>query len=246
MSDKEPIISLRNLSVSYRPQKHFKSKIKQPINALKNIDLDIYRGEKLGIIGRNGSGKSTLMKILAGIIGPDSGSITIADPKPHIQLLSLGVGLEGHLSGRENAVLNGLLLGKSRKHMLGRIDAIKDFSELGDFFEYPVNTYSTGMVARLCFAVAMESEPDVLLLDELLGVGDASFAKKSADAIKGRLSSDKTVVLISHNAEVINQLCNRAIWIDDGTTMEEGHTNTVSQKYLNSFNQEYSKQKIAV
>ncbi|HCR37137.1 MAG TPA: ABC transporter, partial [Opitutae bacterium] len=168
--------------------------------------------------------------LLAGVICQDRGELYVKKGL-HGQLLSLGVGLEGHLSGRENAVLNGMLLGKTRKYMLNCVEKIKEFSELGDFFDCPVNTYSSGMVARLGFSVAMEVEPDVLMLDELLGVGDVGFAEKSNKAMEEKFSSEKTVILISHNPNTIHRLCDRAVWIDNGRTVMEGSTDVVSEKY---------------
>ena len=139
-----------------------------------------------------------------------------------MQLLSLGVGFEGCLTGRENAVLNGMLLGHSRRTMLSRVEAIKQYSGLTDFFEYPVNTYSSGMVVRLGFSVAMESSPDVLLLDELLGVGDASFQAKSERTLQEKFHGAKTVVLISHDPAQIAHLCTRVIWMDQGRVRADG------------------------
>ena len=199
------------------------------------MSFDVFEGDKLGIIGRNGSGKSTLMRILARIYDPDAGSVHFTR-KIHLQMLSLGVGFEGTLTGRENAVLNGMLLGKSRAHMLGRLESIKEFSELGDFFEMPVATYSSGMVLRLGFSVAMETDPDVLLIDEVLGVGDASFARKSQDALVARFSSRLTVIMISHDPGVISKFCNRAVWIEQGRTKMDGLPVEVAAAYLQASN----------
>jgi lipopolysaccharide transport system ATP-binding protein len=208
---------------------------KTKIWALHDVSFDLFEGEKLGIIGRNGSGKSTLMKILAKIFEPDGGAVVYSRPL-HVQLLSLGVGFEGSLSGRENAVLNGMLLGKSRQHMLSRLDKIRDFSELGEFFDLPVATYSTGMSARLGFAVAMETEPEVLLIDEILGVGDARFAAKSQAALRDKFGGNRTVVLISHQAATIKKMCTRAVWIEAGRTIMEGDVDTVTAAYNAAIN----------
>ena len=155
------LLTVKDVGLCYRLHKQIFHK-PQEIWALKSLSFQLYQGEKLGIIGRNGTGKSTLMKLLGGIFSPSRGTLTW-HKKVHVQLLSLGVGFEGSLTGRENAILNGMLLGKSRKTMLSRVEAINDYSELGEFFDYPVNTYSSGMMIRLGFAVAMESDPDVLL-----------------------------------------------------------------------------------
>jgi lipopolysaccharide transport system ATP-binding protein len=225
-----PLISVQQVALCYRYQKSIFARHKSKIWALHDITFDLFEGEKLGIIGRNGSGKSTLMKILAKIFEPDGGTVAYSRPL-HVQLLSLGVGFEGSLSGRENAVLNGMLLGKSRKHMLSRLDKIKDFSELGEFFDMPVSTYSTGMGARLGFAVAMETEPEVLLIDEILGVGDARFATKSQAAVREKFGGQHTVVLISHDADTIKKMCTRAVWIEKGRTVMAGDVDTVAAAY---------------
>ena len=232
MSKKEDaLIKLRNVSLVYRPLRQIFSKSQSCINALHDLSFDIYQGEKLGIIGRNGAGKSTLMRLIAGVIKADSGKITFRK-KVNIQLLSLGVGLERSLSGRENAILNGMLLGKSRKYMLDRVEAIKAFSELDNFFELPVHTYSSGMITRLGFSVAMEANPAVLLLDELLGVGDASFREKSKQAMLNRFRSDQTIVLISHDTKTVRDLCDRVIWVEKGRSIMEGDSQEVISAYL--------------
>ena len=199
--------------------------------ALNNVTLEVRRGETLGILGSNGAGKSTLMKLMAGIVAPDRGTAW-RDPGERITLLSLGVGFESTLTGRENAILSALLLGLHRQTIDKRLDRIRDFSELGEFFEQPVYTYSSGMMARLGFSVALEVQPDVLLLDEVLSVGDQSFNEKSALAIRGLMESDRTVVLISHDMHTIRELCDRAVWIDRGETRAEGTVEEVAAQYL--------------
>lgn len=225
------LISLDNVGLCYRPLRTIFSRTKKEIWALRGLNLQIYEGEKLGIIGRNGCGKSTLMRILAGIYGVDEGRVQFARPNVHVELLSLGVGFEGNLTGAENAVLNGMLMGKSRAHMLERLDRIRIFSGLGEFFDYPVYTYSSGMNLRLGFSVAMETDPDVLLIDEVLGVGDEAFMEKSETAIKEKFTSDRTVVMISHDAAVIRRMCQRAVWLENGRILAEGDPATVTEKY---------------
>ena len=188
--------------------------------APRSLSFELYEGEKLGLIGRNGSGKSTLTKLLAGIFSPSCGSLHW-HRQAQVQLLSLGVGFEGSLTGRENAILNGMLLGHSRRTMLSRVEAIKEYSELGDFFELPVNTYSSGMNMRLGFSIAMQSNPDVLLLDELLGVGDASFQAKSEKTLREKFRGTRTVVLILHDPVPIVHLCTRAIGLHQGAVRAE-------------------------
>jgi lipopolysaccharide transport system ATP-binding protein len=226
-----PLISLRHVGLAYsNPLARLRGR-DQRIHALRDVSFDVREGDKLGIIGRNGCGKSTLIRLLARVYEPDTGTVSFSRPV-HTQMLSLGVGFEGSLTGRENAVLNGMLLGKTRTHMLTRLGKIKEFSELGDFFEMPVGTYSSGMVLRLGFSVAMETDPDVLLIDEVLGVGDASFARKSRLAIEERFTSRHTIVMISHDPHIITSMCNRAVWIEDGRTMADGPPAEVGAAYL--------------
>ncbi len=231
-SDPPPLISVRHVGLAYaNPLARFTFGRDRRIHALRDVSFDVREGDKLGIIGRNGCGKSTLMRILARVYDADTGTVEFSR-QVHIQMLSLGVGFEGSLTGRENAVLNGMLLGKTRTHMLERIESIKAFSELRDFFEMPVATYSSGMVLRLGFSVAMETEPDVLLIDEVLGVGDAAFAEKSRQAIIERFSAHGTIIMISHDPTIIAALCNRSVWIDQGRTMADGPPAEVSAAYL--------------
>jgi len=224
-----PVISLQNAGVCYRLKRKIAGSNRYW--ALNDISLEVRKGETLGILGSNGAGKSTLMKLMAGIVAPDRGTAW-RDPDEKITLLSLGVGFESNLTGRENAILGGLLLGLHRQTIDKRLDKIRDFSELGEFFEQPVYMYSSGMLARLGFAVAMEVHPDVLLIDEVLSVGDHAFQEKSAEAIRGLMASDRTVVLISHAMSTIVELCDRAVWIDRGSTKAEGTVEEVSAQYL--------------
>ena len=221
---------ISNISASYWKRSGFLRRDK--FWALKNISFEINHGETLGIIGRNGVGKSTLLRLLAGIIVPDSGEIELFDCKK-ASLLSLQVGFIGHLNGRENAILSGMLLGMSRKYIEEHIDEIIEFSELGDFFEQPVKTYSSGMKARLGFSVSFLANPDILLLDEVLGVGDAAFQIKSTKAMKEKIQSNKTIVLVSHNTNMIRELCDRAVWIEDGVTRKQGNVENVINEYNN-------------
>jgi lipopolysaccharide transport system ATP-binding protein len=226
----EQLISLHEAGICYRRSHGFFKGQRSEFWALKSISLEINQGETLGVLGRNGAGKSTLMRVLAGIILPDRGTIRL-QPGLRTTLLSIGVGSHSTLSGRQNAILNGMMLGATRKQMISRLDQIKEFSELGDFFEEPIYTYSSGMHARLGFATAMEVDPDIMLIDEMLSVGDSSFQRKSSDALLERLKSGKTGVLISHDAVTIARLCSRAVWIEDGTIVASGAPDEVGSKY---------------
>lgn len=227
MSDRDIAISIRNIGVAYRRRRGFLRHDK--FWALKNISIDLYHGETLGVIGRNGVGKSTLLRLIAGIISPDKGEII--NHGVSASLLSLQVGFSQRLTGRENAVLSGLMLGLTKDKILEKIDDISLYADLGEFFDMPVNYYSHGMRARLGFSVAIYAEPDVILLDEVLGVGDIDFREKSIRTMKEKINSDKTVVLVSHSADTIQDTCDRVIWIENGEVREEGEVTNVLHKY---------------
>ncbi len=225
--NKNKVISLSSIGVQYYRKTGFLKRTK--FDALRNVTFNIYKGESLGILGRNGAGKSTLLKVLSGIILPDKGKITNFGYS--VALLSLQLGFDNNLSGRDNILLNGLILGFSFKEIKQRLDQIVTFSELSEFINYPVYTYSVGMRARLGFSIAFHLEPDVLLIDEVLGVGDAAFQRKSRAEIERKINSDKTVVLVSHNSIEIRRLCNRAVWIENGETRMEDEVNKVVDAY---------------
>ena len=185
------ILSLRHVGLYYSRRLRFLRRSR--FWALQDISFDLHAGETLGVIGKNGVGKSTLLRVLAGILAPNTGKIKVHRPGLRISLISLQAGFVPYLSGRENAILSGMLLGATKKEIFSRMDDILAFSELNGFFDEPVNTYSTGMRARLGFSVAYHVEPDVILLDEVMGVGDEAFRKKSTEAMKNRIQSDKTV-----------------------------------------------------
>jgi len=222
----ETIIRLDNVGVAFNAQLRVGS---SRFWALEDVSLGLRRGERLGVVGRNGSGKSTLLRTLAGIITPDRGRLTRAPVS--CQLLSLALGFVPHLSGRDNAVLSGLMLGLRRREILQRLAAIHEFSELGDFFDQPISSYSTGMQMRLGFSVAMQADTDVLLIDEVLAVGDAEFQQKSGAALRERIDSGTTVVFVSHGDAQIHQICDRALWIEHGRSMLEGPVDAVLAAY---------------
>ena len=205
-----------------------------PFWVLKDVSFDLRHGETLGVIGRNAAGKSTLLRLLAGIITHDRGVLT--NHGYTAVLLSLQTGFVPHLTGRQNAILSGLLLGLRRREIESRMEHIIEFSELGGFIDQPLSTYSSGMRARLGFSVAYQLDPDILLIDETLGVGDEEFKVKSANAMRERIRSDKTIVLVSHNAGTIRELCDRAIWIEEGVTRLVGSVEDVAAAYHTELN----------
>lgn len=223
------VLSLQNVAVAYSRRSFSLLRRNRTIWALENVSMQIRAGETVGVIGRNGAGKSTLLKVLAGIIDPDRGTVERAPGRA--SLLSLQVGFLGHLSGRENAVLSGMLLGLSMQRVRRLLPDIEEFSELGPAMNDPIATYSSGMKARLGFAVAYFAAPEILLIDEVLGVGDASFRRKSSEAIKQLIRSDRTVVLVSHQPTTIRDLCHSAVWIDQGVTRAAGAVDSVMAAY---------------
>jgi homopolymeric O-antigen transport system ATP-binding protein len=222
----DPIIRLDNVGVAFNAQLRVGS---PRFWALEDVSLDLARGDRLGVVGRNGSGKSTLLRTIAGIITPDRGHITRAPVS--CQLLSLTLGFVPHLSGRDNAVLSGLMLGMRRREIVRRLPAILEFSEIGDFFDQPISSYSTGMLMRLGFSVAMQVEPDVLLIDEVLAVGDTEFQQKSGDALRERIHSGTTVVFVSHGDAQIQHVCDQVLWIEHGRSMMQGPVDAVLAAY---------------
>lgn len=226
-NSRTPLISLRSVGVRYRINRNpFR---KRYYEALKNVSFALYPGDSLGIVGRNGAGKTTLLQLLSGIISPDSGYIDCANITT--SLLSLQVGFDPELSGRDNAILSGMLLGFPLKTIENNLDTIFAFSELTEFVNKPVKFYSSGMRARLGFSITIGLSPDVLLIDEVLGVGDIDFKKKSMQVMKERLLSDQTIVLVSHNGATVKELCNRAVWIKDGVSKMEGDAVSVVNAY---------------
>ena len=207
------LIDCQNVGVCYRKpfklgKKH--ARADREFWPFRDLSIQIRRGETLGVVGRNGAGKSTLLRLIAGVIDPDAGFL-IRRPNLRVQLLSVNLGFERILTGRENALMAGMFLGLSRAQVKNRIEAIKEFSELGDFFEEPVYAYSSGMVARLGFSIAIEADPDVLLMDELLSVGDASFREKSGVWIRQARDRGITIAIVNHNKAMIDKFCDRKI-----------------------------------
>ncbi len=201
--------------------------------ALEDVSFEVFRGETLGIIGRNGVGKSTLLRLLAGIIAPDRGEIR--NHGVSVSLLSLQAGFINYLTGRENVILSGMMLGLSRRSILARMDEIEEYADIGGFFDQPVKSYSAGMRARVGFSIAIHVGADVILLDEVLGVGDIDFRAKSSATIREMMNSERTVVLVSHLPGLIKEVCNRVIWIDKGRVVQVGEPGMVLEQYRNAY-----------
>ncbi|HTU47528.1 MAG TPA: ABC transporter ATP-binding protein [Bryobacteraceae bacterium] len=200
-------------------------------DALKDVTLSVPRGEMLGIIGRNGSGKSTLLKIVAGVYRPTRGRVEVKGAIA--PLIELGAGFHHELTGRENILLNGLLLGYSKREMLSRQDSIIEFADIGDFIDAPVKQYSSGMYTRLAFAVATEVDPDILVIDEILAVGDLPFQNKCFERLKRFRAGGKTILLVTHSMEQVSKLCDRAIFLEKGQILFDGEPQQAVDLYRN-------------
>lgn len=202
----------------------------QEFLALKNINFTVKRGESWGVIGKNGSGKSTLLKLISGIISPHQGNVAVnGSISP---LIELGAGFDLELTARENIFLNGALLGYSKKFIESHFQEIIDFAELNDFIDVPIKNFSSGMSARLGFAIATVQKPDILIVDEVLAVGDFAFQQKCKERMENLLSNGTTLLFVSHSIDQVKELCSKAIWIDNGEVRAVGETHSVSQEYM--------------
>ena len=200
------------------------------LRALAGVSFDVHQGEFFGVVGRNGTGKSTLLKVLAGIYGADAGTIRIGGRvAPFIEL---GVGFNVELTARENIVLNGVLVGLTRRQAESRIDSVIEFAELEEFTDMKLKNYSSGMLVRLAFSVMIQSDADILLIDEVLAVGDASFQQKCKDVFHEMRGSDRTVVLVTHDMSAVEQFCHRAMLLEAGEVVEVGPPAEVAERYL--------------
>jgi teichoic acid transport system ATP-binding protein len=236
-------VKVNDLSVTYRTTFERKPTLKQAlvrfgrgqravreVEAIKNVSFEVRNGTSMGIIGSNGAGKSTLMRAMAGILPPTSGSIEVWGRAS--TLLALGVGFNQNLSGRENIILGGLAAGLSRREVEERAADVAEWTELGDFIDMPMRTYSSGMSARVGFSVAVHMKPDILMIDEALSTGDAHFREK-ANAKMGELrDSARAMFLVSHGLGSIKEMCNEAIWLDRGKLMMRGEPGAVVNAYM--------------
>lgn len=202
--------------------------------ALSNIGFSIQDGEHVGIIGRNGAGKSTLLKVLTGVITPQTGTVFVDRSRHIVPLLELGIGFQSDLSGRENCYLAGMLMGYSRAEISSRIEGISRFSELSEFFDEPVRNYSTGMYARLAFALATDVRPEVLLIDEVFGVGDEFFMRKCVVRMQRLMQAGSTTVFVSHNLDFLVTHCDRFIWLHEGRVVLDGSPRELAAAYRRS------------
>lgn len=226
--ERRVMLELDNVSLSYHSRP--KSFDHGSHHVLNSVSLQLFEGETLGIIGRNGVGKTTMLRIMAGILAPTHGRV-IQAPGKTSSLLTIGLGFRADLSGRDNALLAAMLQGASRSQAKSFLEDIKEFSELGDSFEEPVKTYSAGMRSRLGFTTALMTHVDILLIDEVLSVGDAHFRTKAQAAMIERVSSEQTVVFVSHMEAQLQAICNRAVCIEAGSILAEGDPEQVLSIY---------------
>jgi len=201
----------------------------EPFYALRNVSFRLQDGESLAIVGSNGAGKSTLLSLAAGLTPPDEGNVVVNGRIA--ALLELGSGFHPDLTGAENLVLNASLLGLSKRRTNELFDRIVEFSGIGEFIDDPLRTYSSGMIMRLAFSVAIQCEPDILLIDEVLAVGDASFQEKSREALVSFRRAGKAMLFVSHSPTAVQGMCDRAVWIDHGSVMMFGSVNEVLDAY---------------
>lgn len=239
------VIEVKNVSMGYRVDSNrvntlkewAVTKIKRKLHyeyfwALSDVSFDVNRGDVVGIIGRNGAGKSTILKLISGLFKPTEG--TIITNGRVVPMLELGSGFDPELTGRENIFLNGAILGYTEQFLRDQYDAILDFSELQEFIDRPIKTYSSGMMMRLAFSVATIVQPEILIVDEILAVGDEAFQRKSHAKMMELMHGGATVLYVSHNLNQIRELCNRVIWLDHGKVVMQGETERVCDAYSNN------------
>ena len=232
-------IEVKDLKITYKCVKslsmrkslfHLRKSKLEVYEALRGISFEVKKGEIMGIVGKNGSGKSTLLRAIAGIFSADSGSIELESDS--VSLLSIGVRFQKKLSGRENIILSGMLLGFSEQEVRDKMDEIIEFANLGKFIDMPVKTYSSGMYSKLAFSITAVLETDIMLIDEVLSVGDAKFKKKSYKKMQELIMDEnRTVVIVSHSTETLEKLCTSLLWLHEGEIKMQGDTKTVLDAY---------------
>ena len=237
------MIKAENVSICYRMSQDkiqsikeylvalLKRKIKHnDFYALSDVSFEVKKGEVVGLVGNNGAGKSTMLKVISGILRPTKGKVTVNGSI--VPMLELGSGFDFDLTGRENIFLNGAILGYSEAFLRSKYDEIIEFSELGQFIDIPVRNYSSGMIMRLAFSIASVVDPDILILDEIMAVGDAAFQEKSYACMMELMGHGTTVLLVSHNIDQIRKLCDRVIWLDHGKVLAIGETQEICDRYV--------------
>lgn len=242
----EAMVSVKNVSMRFNLAKERLDSLKEyflklahggvhfeEFWALKDVSLDIMPGDIYGLVGLNGSGKSTLLKTIAGVLKPTKGSVTVNGTIA--PLIELGAGFDMDLTARENIYLNGAVLGYSKKFMDEHFQDIVDFSELEGFLDVPLKNYSSGMVARIAFAIATTTKPDILIADEVLSVGDYTFQQKCENRMRELMSGGTTVILVSHSIEQVRRMCNKATWLEKGVAVMTGDTQTVCDAYSSKY-----------
>lgn len=231
-------LDVNHVSIDYRDLSHMrlaksfaKGEVKKSniVRAVNDVSFSVNQGEILGIVGRNGSGKTTLLRSIAGIFQPDEGYIDGHGNR--VSLMAIGIGFNGNNTGRENILKSGMLLGCRLDYVKEHMDEIIEFSELGDFIDRPVRTYSSGMYSKLSFSVTAILDTDIMLVDEVLSVGDEKFRKKSYKKMEELMLSDRTVLIVSHATDTLKKFCNRVLWINDGKFMQMGPTEDVLEAY---------------
>lgn len=236
---KENAIEVKNVSINYKLLDNIagvasvlkRQKDQKVFEAVKNVSFSVKEGGSLGMVGMNGCGKSTLLRAIGGVFSPDSGTI---DLKGHsVSLMSLGIGFKTDLSGRENIILSGMLLGFTEQEILDKMESIINFAELGDFIDRPIRTYSSGMHSKLAFSITAMLETDVMLIDEVLSVGDEKFKKKSLAKMEDLIGNkNRTAIIVSHNITMLREMCDEILWLHDGSVKEMGDTDEILSHYL--------------
>lgn len=239
----EPIVSIDDVTIRFNLESEMTDTLKEYVIkffqhklmfdeffALRDVSLDIHKGESVALVGQNGCGKSTLLKTIAGIYYPYKGKVTVRGSLA--PLIELGAGFDMELTARENIYLNGAVLGHGRDYMDEHFDDIVDFAEIREFLDVPVKNFSSGMISRLGFSIATTVQADILIVDEVLAVGDIRFQQKCKDRMAEMLNAGSTLLFVSHNADQVRELCKRAVWIDHGVVQADGEANEICDKYL--------------
>lgn len=222
--------SFKEKFISFFDRKRRVPKVKNELTALKNVSFEVKKGEVIGIIGSNGAGKSTLLKVISGVMKPTKGTATVNGVIS--PMIELGAGFDNELTARENIFLNGAILGYSKKFLTEKFNEIVEFSELKDFLDVPVKNFSSGMTAKLAFSIATIVNPEVLIVDEILSVGDIRFQEKSKGKMMEMIKGGTTVLYVSHSIQSIIDLCNRVIWLEHGEIQKIGPAKQICQEYI--------------